>query len=199
MFISMFEIVHYFKAQYNQMLWMHLAMPMVLITLKMVTEFLIKNHYPLFFEQPRSQNNTHATIAIDKMLYLADRIFDQNNLFCRFIFLESDFSKQKKTGQDSKFMHKRIFGVSPYFDLMVSNPENGRTRAIIAKQRDIDIRDKILQIGEKKPKVSMPPLLSMTGKDSKAVIEYSQKQKMLNIVFHKMESELKTHNIIQLK
>ena len=48
------------------------------------------------------------------------------------------------SANDRKFMQKRLFGVSPYMDLVINNPQEGRTRAIIAKQHNIDIRDNIV-------------------------------------------------------
>jgi len=98
---------------------MHLGMPMVLLTLKMATEYLYKNHYPVFFEKPRTDINTPGNIAMDKIFHFSDRLFDQNNLYCRFSFLESNFNNQTKVGNDAKFMHKRIFGVSPYLDVLI--------------------------------------------------------------------------------
>lgn len=101
---------------------MHIAMPMVLLTIKMSSEYLYKNHYPIFFEKPRVDTNSPDNIAMDKIFFFADRLFDQNNLYCRFLFLESNFQNNHKVGSDAKFIHKRIFGVSPYLDVLIHNP-----------------------------------------------------------------------------
>ncbi|CAD8120214.1 unnamed protein product [Paramecium sonneborni] len=202
MYIQMMEIIESFQSFYAPKLWMHLVMPMILVSLKMATEYLYKNHYIIFFEKPRTEINTPGNIAMDKIFHFADRLFDQNNLFCRFIFLES--SKQKKIGNDAKFMHKRIFGVSPYLDIMIQNPQNSRTRAIIAKQRDIDIRDKILTIGEKKLTQTMPPILRQQNtKEEKDKIEMAQKAKMFSVVLSRMQQDfekvLKEKEVLKLK
>ncbi|CAD8194163.1 unnamed protein product [Paramecium octaurelia] len=202
MYIQMMEIIESFQSFYAPKLWMHLVMPMILVSLKMSTEYLYKNHYIIFFEKPRTEINTPGNIAMDKIFHFADRLFDQNNLFCRFIFLES--SKQKKIGNDAKFMHKRIFGVSPYLDIMIQNPQNSRTRAIIAKQRDIDIRDKILTIGEKKLAQTMPPILrQQSTKEEKDKIEMAQKAKMFSVVLSRMQQDfekvLKEKEVLKLK
>ncbi|CAK91052.1 unnamed protein product (macronuclear) [Paramecium tetraurelia] len=202
MYIQMMEIIESFQSFYAPKLWMHLVMPMILVSLKMATEYLYKNHYIIFFEKPRTEINTPGNIAMDKIFHFADRLFDQNNLFCRFIFLES--SKQKKIGNDAKFMHKRIFGVSPYLDIMIQNPQNSRTRAIIAKQRDIDIRDKILTIGEKKLAQTMPPILrQQSTKEEKDKIEMAQKAKMFSVVLSRMQQDfekvLKEKEVLKLK
>ncbi|CAD8208115.1 unnamed protein product [Paramecium pentaurelia] len=202
MYIQMMEIIESFQSFYAPKLWMHLIMPMILVSLKMATEYIYKNHYIIFFEKPRTEINTPGNIAMDKIFHFADRLFDQNNLFCRFIFLES--SKQKKIGNDAKFMHKRIFGVSPYLDIMIQNPQNSRTRAIIAKQRDIDIRDKILTIGEKKLTQTMPPILrQQSTKEEKDKIEMAQKAKMFSVVLSRMQQDfekvLKEKDVLKLK
>ncbi|CAD8207060.1 unnamed protein product [Paramecium octaurelia] len=202
MYIQMMEIIESFQSFYAPKLWMHLVMPMILVSLKMATEYLYKNHYIIFFEKPRTEINTPGNIAMDKIFHFADRLFDQNNLFCRFIFLES--SKQKKIGNDAKFMHKRIFGVSPYLDIMIQNPQNSRTRAIIAKQRDIDIRDKILTIGEKKLTQTMPPILrQQSTKEEKDKIEIAQKAKIFSVVLSRMQQDfekvLKEKEVLKLK
>lgn len=51
-------------------------MPMILVTLKMTTEYLYKNHYIIFFEKPRTEINTPGNIAMDKIFHFADRLFD---------------------------------------------------------------------------------------------------------------------------
>lgn len=73
----------------------------------MAVEYYYKNNYPTFFEQNLSELNTPGQIAIDKIFYLIERLFDQNNLFCRFTFLESDFKNKSVsmgTANDRKFM-----------------------------------------------------------------------------------------------
>ena len=61
-------------------------MPMILLTLKMVTEYLFKNEYLLLNEETRIMK-----IVMDKIFYLADSILDPNKIYGRFVFLESDF------------------------------------------------------------------------------------------------------------
>lgn len=51
-------------------------MPMILLSIKMATEYIYKNHYPIFFEKPRTNVNTAGNIATDKIFHFADRLFD---------------------------------------------------------------------------------------------------------------------------
>lgn len=46
----MMEQIDYFETRFKQKSWMHLGMPMILLTLKMASEYLFKNAYPIFFE-----------------------------------------------------------------------------------------------------------------------------------------------------
>lgn len=124
---------------------------MILLTLKMCLEYFYKNHYSTFFEENQLELNPPGQVAIDKLFYLVERVFDQNNLFCRFTFLESDFKTktQKGTVNDRKFMQKRIFGISPFIDLLISNPQDGRSRAILAKQHDIDSIFSMIEVSQR--------------------------------------------------
>ena len=70
---------------------MQLQFPMILLSLKMSVEYIYRNSYLIFIDQNSSNINNPGQIAIDKIFYLIERMFDQNNLYCRLIFLESDF------------------------------------------------------------------------------------------------------------
>ena len=152
MFISMFELVEYFSSKTsNQRFWMQLVFPMILLSLKMSVESIYRNCYQLFQVQSTSSSNTAGDVAMDKIFYLIERVFDQNNLYCRMIFLESEFktkNRQQGMANDRKFMQKRIFGISPYIDLLLNNPQDGRSRAILARQHDIDMKDNVLVLAD---------------------------------------------------
>jgi hypothetical protein len=73
-------------------------------------------------------------LAVDKVMYLIEKMFDQGNINGRFIFLESEITGAKGTFlKDKQFIGKRIFGTSPTLQIILPNPKNGKARAIIAK------------------------------------------------------------------
>lgn len=84
----MFETLEYFSIRIDdKKLWVTLAMPMILLCLKMVCEKIYRNGYPQFFEDSIFVKNSVGSIAIDKVMYLVDNLFDQTNLNGRFTFL----------------------------------------------------------------------------------------------------------------
>ena len=132
---------------------MHLEMPMILVTIKMSLEYLFKNHYTVFFDATEKQTGqvleyyfSKYWVGIDKIFYLIERLFDQNNLYGRFTFIESnfkDYNSYKGTSNDRKFIQKRIFGLSPYMDILIQHPQDGRSKAIFARQHDIDCKMRV--------------------------------------------------------
>jgi hypothetical protein len=112
-----------------------LYMPMILLTLKMVSEQLYRSMYPQFFEENIFVKNSIGNIAIDKIFYLIDNLFDQTALNGRFTFLESDFNARKRgSGDDRRSIRKRIFGTSAYLDFILPDPKDGKARAIMARK-----------------------------------------------------------------
>ena len=73
-------------------------MPMLILTLKMVNEWIFRRSYPLFFEEEESK----WEIGLHKIDFLITRLFDQNNLNSRFLFLESDADALMKKMEVSK-------------------------------------------------------------------------------------------------
>ena len=69
-------------------------------------------------------------------------MFDQGNINGRFIYLESDIDGEKGNFiKEKKFIRKRIFGTSPALNLVLTDPKNGKTRSIMAKNMQIDQQD----------------------------------------------------------
>jgi len=71
-------------------------------------------------------------IAMTKINFLISTLFDPNNFYSRFSFLESDIKavgkKIKEHYSEEKLLRKRIFSTSPYLSLLLPKPENGLTR-----------------------------------------------------------------------
>lgn len=84
-------------------------------------------------------------MALDKILYFIEKLFDQGNINGRFIFLESDIDGEKGNFiKDKKFIRKRIFGTSPALNLVLTDPKNGKTRSIMAKNMQLDQQEGII-------------------------------------------------------
>mgnify|MGYP006345908051 CR=1 FL=1 len=62
-------------------------MPMILLTIKMISDYLFRELYPEFFLENSFEINPPGNIATDKVLYLIENIFDPSNLNGRFTFL----------------------------------------------------------------------------------------------------------------
>lgn len=98
--------------------------------------------YPKLFQSQETIKSGANQIAIDKILYFIEKLFDQGNINGRFIFLESDIDGEKGNFiKDKKFIRKRIFGTSPALNLALTDPKNGKTRSIMAKNMQIDQQD----------------------------------------------------------
>ena len=123
MFVAIYELSEKLQHSLTDKLWYSLGMSMVILYSKMIIEYIFKNTYLLIFDENDQQSSSPGQVAMDKIYFLIERIFDPNNLYSRLTFLESDF-KQKKNGaaNDRKFMQKRLFGVSPYMDIVMNKP-----------------------------------------------------------------------------
>ena len=70
-----------------------------------------------------------------KINFLVSTIFDPNNFYSRFSFLESDIQavgkKIKEHFSEEKMLRRRIFSTSPYLSLLMPKPENGQTRHML--------------------------------------------------------------------
>lgn len=42
---------------------------------------------------------------------------------------------------ERKYLRKRLYGISPYIDLIIPNPRDGRTRAIMSKKNDLECKN----------------------------------------------------------
>ena len=144
MYLSMFEILEYFSLSHdNKHTWLTLTMPMILLTLKMMADHLLKEVYPIFFGENSFDINPIGNVATDKLLYLIQNIFDSSNLNGRFVFLESVFNERQSLSHDRKNIRRRIYGTSPMINMIIPHPKDGKSRAIMAKKHQIECRDKI--------------------------------------------------------
>jgi hypothetical protein len=84
----------------NHRIWVYLTMPMILLTLKMMSEYIFKNEFPLLNEEKKVVN-----IIMDKIFHFADSILDPNKIFGRFIFLESDYKAKAVKNRDRQLIN----------------------------------------------------------------------------------------------
>ena len=123
----------------NKKLWSVLGFPLILLTLKMASHYFFSIQYPKLFRFEESIKSGANELALDKILYFIEKLFDQCNINGRFIFLESDIDGEKGNFiKDKKFIRKRIFGTSPALNLVLTDPKNGKTRSIMAKNMQLD-------------------------------------------------------------
>ena len=64
---------------------------MIILTMRMVVEFVLKNHYISFFELKEA-----SKIASEKISMLITNMFDPNMLYSRFAFFESEIDAVNK-------------------------------------------------------------------------------------------------------
>jgi hypothetical protein len=74
-------------------------MPMILLTLKMMTELIFRNEYPLLNDEEKAME-----IALDKIFSLADAVLDPNKMYSRLLFLESDYRAKSLKNDERKLM-----------------------------------------------------------------------------------------------
>lgn len=107
---------------------------MILLTIKMAAHYFFSLQYGKIFQSQDSKKQGVDELALDKIMYLIQKMFDQSNINGRFIFLESQITGVKGTFlKDKEFIKNRIFGTSPGLHIILPNPKNGRARAIMAK------------------------------------------------------------------
>lgn len=64
---------------------------MLLLTVRMLIEFILRNNYHGFFEIEKP-----CAIALEKANFLITNMFDPNNLYSRFAFFESEIEAVNK-------------------------------------------------------------------------------------------------------
>ena len=68
-------------------------------------------------------------VSMTKVNFFISTLYDPNNFYSRFSFLESDVKavgkKIKEHFSEEKMLRKRIFSTSPYLSLLLPKPENG--------------------------------------------------------------------------
>lgn len=126
MYVNLYELqMNFEQHSASNSIWILLEMPLLLICIKSVTECLLKYSYPHFFKVGPHEQNPVSQIALDKIYYLADQMFDPTNFYSRIPLLDSDFgSEQTIRGSylERKFIRKRLYATSPFMDLIISNP-----------------------------------------------------------------------------
>jgi hypothetical protein len=143
MYTMMVETLEYFEIKMeSKRNWSILGLPLLLLTLKMAAHYFFSIQYPRLFQSEETVKARANELALDKILFFVEKLFDQGNINGRFIFLESDIDGEKGNFiKDKKYIRKRIFGTSPALNLVLTDPKNGKTRSIMAKNTQIDQQD----------------------------------------------------------
>ena len=119
---------------------------MIILTLKMALDYFYHQQYPKLFLTEESLKIEANEYAFDKLLLFVDKLLDQGSINGRFIFLESDIDDPKGSfTKDKKFIRKRIFGTSPGLQIILPGPKDGKARAIMAKNIQIDQKEGTLE------------------------------------------------------
>jgi hypothetical protein len=156
----------------------------------MVSEKIYRNSYTQFFEDSIFVKNSVGSIAIDKVMYLADNLFDQTNLNGRFTFLESNFNeRQCGSVNDRKNIRKRIFGTSPILDFILPDPKDGKARSILAKKHEIEFREGIFDLDNQDDKPKFIPN-DMARLEENLAVQRECQQKMMNVVLSKLQNKI---------
>ena len=139
----------------------------------MASHYFFSIQYPKLFQSEETVKSKANELAFDKILFFIEKLFDQGNINGRFIFLESDIDGEKGNFiKDKKFIQKRIFGTSPALNLVLTDPKNGKTRSIMAKNMQIDQQDGTIS-------------------DHKYLknqeVDKESQQKLLNLALHKIK------------
>lgn len=181
MYTMMVETLEYFEIKMeNKRLWSVLGFPLLLLTIKMAAHYFFSIQYPKLFQSEESIKAKANELALDKILYFIEKLFDQGNINGRFIFLQSDIDGEKGNFiKDKKFIRKRIFGTSPALNLVLNDPKNGKTRSIMAKNIQIDQQDGT--ITDQK---------YLRGQD----VDKESQQKLLNLALHKIKARIEELN-----
>lgn len=64
-----------------------LCFPILLLTLKMAAHYFFSMQYPKLFQSEEAAKSHADDLALDKILYFIEKLFDQGNINGRFIFL----------------------------------------------------------------------------------------------------------------
>lgn len=101
-----------------------------MVCIRMLVEYYFRNTYKDFFTLEKINE-----VAFAKINFFISTLYDPNNFYSRFSFLESDITavgkKIKEHFSEEKRLRKRIFSTSPYLSLLLPKPENGATRYIM--------------------------------------------------------------------
>jgi hypothetical protein len=89
MYMMINEIMEYFALRQAKKLkqWITLCQPMLILSFKMLAEFIFKDAYQYFFGEVAFSPQSPGSIALAKIFFLIENIFDPNNLFSRMVFL----------------------------------------------------------------------------------------------------------------
>jgi len=122
MYVMLYELVENLKDKCAATkFWVSLAFPFVLLSLKVLTDFIFKNTYVSFFEEDSLNTNSPGVIAMDRVLHLADQMFDEGNIHGRFVFLETQIAQNMRgfESNDRGKLRSRLFSTSPYLNLLI--------------------------------------------------------------------------------
>jgi len=95
----------------NVKLWSLFVFPMMILTIRMMSEFILRNNYNEFFVMEKP-----CCIALEKLNLLISNMFDPNMLYSRFAFFESEIEAVNKkfavSGErffNIKYFHRTIW------------------------------------------------------------------------------------------
>jgi len=182
----------------NVKLWSLFVFPMMILTIRMMSEFILRNNYNEFYEMEKP-----CCIALEKLNLLINNMFDPNMLYSRFAFFESEIEAVNKKFSDhldeTKLRSKRIYGTNPYIDLYFPSPEsdfvrNIRQRKINAKNTKIEKEVKEVE-SEAEEEIGTTEETDKAGdSNNKAYLTQSYKVKMFQVIFRFMNMELRISN-----
>jgi hypothetical protein len=66
-------------------------MPLIVLKIRMIVEFFLRNEYHMFFEDEKSRD-----IALEKINLLISNMLDPSGFYSRFVFFESQIEAIKK-------------------------------------------------------------------------------------------------------
>jgi hypothetical protein len=85
------------------------------------------------------------------MMELITKLYDPNNLFSRLVYLESEIKAVRKRHDEhideSKMVKKRLFGVSPFMDMVLPKPAEGRVRSLFTLRKKNNGFDVVAKAG----------------------------------------------------
>jgi hypothetical protein len=88
MYTMMIETLEYFEIKMeSRRMWSIIGCPLLLLTLRMTSHYFFSMQYPRLFQSEETIKSKANELALDKILFFIEKLFDQGNINGRFIFL----------------------------------------------------------------------------------------------------------------